>query len=398
MLELFYNRVSTQGEGFGYAFALVACAIIASLLEHRGLYLSGRMKVQTVNGLRGLIFRKALRLREFQVPQSSVTKSGGSQSLVGLSQWVSIVSTDIPAVGEYLNVFCPLWLGIIETIVCVGLMAYIVDYAVFAGVLIVGLLVFVANALAVATGDKAKAIGGAGGQRTQLLGQLLSVIRAVKFYAWEKAFLDKLKGKRTAEESHLHDFHFYKTVSFVVAVIAPIFLGVVVMLVFSSYRFITLSTAFPALVLLGILRNVLWNVPVYLSAYLDAMVAAKRIRVFLEAPEVGPWTSAVIASSISSSVAQEAVRVDHQQKSRFQRINVDPSLPSGTIAVRSGHFSWSQHAPAAPVASSSDTGYFALNDIDLMCVPGSLTAVVGSVGSGNCVFDAVFDWMSVRSM
>jgi ABC-type multidrug transport system ATPase subunit len=134
------------------------------------------------------------------------------------------------------------------------------------------------------------------------------------------------------------------------------------------------------------LRNVLWNVPVYLSAYLDAMVAAKRIRIFLEAPEVGPVTyssSAVLASASSNVDVQETVRVDDHQKSCFQRINLDPSLPIGAIVVSSGHFSWSQNAPTVPVVSAPDSGYFALSDINLKCAPGSLTAVVGSVGSGK---------------
>jgi hypothetical protein len=47
-----------------------------------------------------------------------------------------------------------MWLGIFETILCVGLMAYIVDYAVISGLVIVIALVFVAQWLAITTGQK----------------------------------------------------------------------------------------------------------------------------------------------------------------------------------------------------------------------------------------------------
>jgi ABC-type multidrug transport system fused ATPase/permease subunit len=250
ILELYFKAGYSQGAGYGFVAALVASTVVASLLEHQGLYHSGRLKVATSIGLRGLIYQKALRLREFQVPQQGASSDPAKAAApLGLSQWVSVVAADAPAVAEYLNVICPMWLGIFETAACIGLMAVIVDYAVIAGFVVVLLLVFVSNALATRIGQKAKAIGAAGGQRTQLLGQLLGIIRAVKFYAWEAEFIGALLKKREVEQTQLAAFHGIKTLSFVVAVIAPVFLGVVVMLIYSAYSFITLSVAFPAIVL-----------------------------------------------------------------------------------------------------------------------------------------------------
>ena len=46
--------------------------------------------------------------------------------------------------------------------------------------------------------------------------------------SWENEFLSKLQQKRELEQAELIGFHFIKTLSFVVAVIAPVFLGVAV--------------------------------------------------------------------------------------------------------------------------------------------------------------------------
>jgi ABC-type multidrug transport system fused ATPase/permease subunit len=266
ILELYFKADYSQGAGYGFVAGLVASAVLASLLEHQGLYHSGRLKVSTTIGLRGLIYQKALRLAEFQVPQQGALSDTSKAAPLGLSQWASVVASDAPAVAEYLNVICPMWLGIFETAVCIALMAVIVNYAVFAGFVSVLLLVVVSNELAKRIGQKAKAIGAAGGQRTQLLGQLLGIIRAVKFYAWEAEFIEALLGKRAVEQAELKAFHQIKTLSFVVAVIAPMFLGVAVMLIYSAYSFITLSVAFPAIVLvrLPLLRLLLLRIPLIL--------------------------------------------------------------------------------------------------------------------------------------
>ena len=145
-----------------------------------------------------------------------------------------------------------------------------------------------------------------------------------------------------------------------------------VILIFSAYSFITLSVAFPALVLLGILRNVLWNMPLYLSAYLDAGVAAKRIRQFLDAPEV---ESTVAAAPVHrAGQALEQIRLDIHMATEFAAVSIDRSLPIGMIRIANSNFSWSG-------AESSDA--FSLTDISLECAKGQLTAVVGQVGSGK---------------
>ncbi len=51
ILELFYNKASSVGAGYYYCAGLVACTIITSVFEHQGLYHSGRLKLQTINGI-----------------------------------------------------------------------------------------------------------------------------------------------------------------------------------------------------------------------------------------------------------------------------------------------------------------------------------------------------------
>jgi ABC-type multidrug transport system fused ATPase/permease subunit len=142
------------------------------------------------------------------------------------------------------------------------------------------------------------------------------------------------------------------------------------------FRLLVFFSVILLLCQLGILRNVLWNMPLYLSVYLDAGVAAKRIRTFLEAPEVELFPPAVtVPAATQAGVALERVRIDTVADTLFSAISTDRSLPLGTIRLENAHFTWG--------SPSSDAGGFALSNLSFECKPGQLTAVVGSVGSGK---------------
>jgi ABC-type multidrug transport system fused ATPase/permease subunit len=419
MGDFFGDSNSPLFRGYIYVAGIVVSSILTSFFEKNVLYQANRLKIKAMNGLRGLLYKKALKLRESKLrklvakdkdaPGNATANSANTAANAkvdggGLSQWVSVISADAPSVAEYINVFMPLWMGIFEICLAIAFMIYILDYAALAGVVIVFTLGYVTQTLSRWTGAAGFAIGKEQGKRTQLLGQLLSIIRAVKFYAWENEFLKKLYAQREAEQVHLSTFHLYKTVNWVIAVAGPLAIGIAVMLIRNAYAPLTLAVTFPALVLLGILRNIIWNFPVLVNAYLDAELAAGRINNFLALPEV-PRKQAnanqddkekenfkEVCSQVSG-VGGGVAKINEED----ERENVDTTLPLGTIIMEHGNFGWTVQetdkskpvpAPADASATSSvpadkPTHAFSLFDISFRCSPGSLTAIVGNVGSGK---------------
>jgi len=96
----------------------------------------------------------------------------------------------------------------------------------------------------------------------------------------------------------------------------PTMVTVVVFLV-NFYQFGTLDVAavFPTLILLGMLRSVLYNLPQYQARFVSARISMKRLESYLQQREIPSTT------------------------------NYDTSIPTGSVRVTNGVFDWSGEVP-----------------------------------------------------
>ena len=107
---------------------------------------------------------------------------------------------------------------------------------------------------------------------------------------------------------------------------------------------LTTANAFTALALFTVLRFPMGFLPSVILAVVNVLVALKRIAAFLASSEVGS--------------NQEWFSTD---------------VPAGHVKITDGSFQWSEE----------DSRGMTLRGINLECAPGSMTMVVGAVGSGK---------------
>jgi len=145
--------------------------------------------------------------------------------------------------------------------------------------------------------------------RLKLVNEILSGIRIVKFYAWEKPFIGKVGEIRAEELKHMMTAGYAWTyVGFLIASI-PVTLPIVVFYSYVSFgRSLDYVTAFTTLLLLNQLTGPIIAFPACLNGVVYAAASTARITRFLSLPVPEPYvTSAATSASAGEFKAEDVV-------------------------------------------------------------------------------------------
>ncbi|KAJ1552244.1 Multidrug resistance-associated protein 1, partial [Cladochytrium tenue] len=200
--------------------------------------------------------------------------------------------------------------------------------SIFAGVAVMMLAVPVNAAIAVRSRALNKVQMGNKDSRTKLMDEVLSGIKIIKLYAWERPFLKKVNNIRDKELGTLKKMGYLNAVS-------------------------TYALFFVSLALFNLLQFPLSVFPNVISSLIEATVSIKRIKDFLLNEEMD-----------SSSVKRESGAL-------MAALPLD-GRPIERLVMKNGTFSWSKSA-------SSPT----LTNVTLTVTDNQLTGVVGTVGAGK---------------
>ncbi|KAI9357777.1 phosphatidyl serine synthase-domain-containing protein [Pilaira anomala] len=182
-------------------------------------------------------------------------------------------------------------------------------------------------------------------QRIRLMDELLSAIRIIKFFAWEKQFRARVMEARDTElklvRARLYMFMWMGNVWFLI----PVLIMVSVFYAYTRESILTASSAFTALALFNNFKTILDELPLITSFILQANVSLSRVNRFLE---------------------EEEVKLP------------EPDLGSGTQIgfIQNASFSW--HKPSTETKVLSH-----LKDLNLSFPWRQLSIICGPTGSGK---------------
>lgn len=217
-----------------------------------------------------------------------------------------------------------------------------VGWATFVGLVVMASLGPIAGRLSRVIGKLQRERVGWTDKRVGLVNEVITGMRVIKFYAWEASFIERIQEYRNKEGTILKKLSVTFGLFSMLLFTGPVFVAVSC---FSSYALAgnTLSTAdaYSALAFFTILRAPLSFLPMFVTNAINAVVGLKRIQGFLLKPEIEERTK-------------------------------DEDVPVGVVEVRDGKFKWDTR-------SEEPT----LRDVSFRAIPGTLTMVVGSVGSGK---------------
>uniref|UniRef100_A0A8C6P188 ABC-type glutathione-S-conjugate transporter n=1 Tax=Nothobranchius furzeri TaxID=105023 RepID=A0A8C6P188_NOTFU len=306
-------------KGYFYATLMFLLSCLQSLFNHQYMYTCFTVGMRVKTAVMGLVYRKVgLKMKKATVSSARRTCTVG--------EIVNLVSADTQKLMDFVVYFNAVWLAPIEIALCLFFLWQHLGPSALAGIATV-ILIFPLNGFIAKKRSKLQEIqmkfmDG----RIRLMNEILNGIKILKFYAWEKAFLEQVLGYREKELKALKKSQILYSIS-----IAS----------FNSSSFLVRT-----LLVLGLdWENVLDAQKVFVSMAIINILKTPLSQL--------PFAIISIAGFV-----------------HFRLFSL-PCLEGEDVIVDNGTFSWAAEGPPC------------LKRINVRVPRGSLVAVVGHVGSGK---------------
>uniref|UniRef100_A0A674E9K4 ABC-type glutathione-S-conjugate transporter n=1 Tax=Salmo trutta TaxID=8032 RepID=A0A674E9K4_SALTR len=317
-------------KGYFYATLMFLLSCLQSLFNHQYMYTCFTVGMRVKTAVMGLVYRKSLVI------------NSASRRTCTVGEIVNLVSADTQKLMDFVVYFNAVWLAPIEIALCLFFLWQHLGPSALAGIATV-ILIFPLNGFIAKKRSKLQVQMKFMDGRIKLMNEILNGIKILKFYAWEKAFLEQVLGYREKELKALKKSQILYSISIAsfnssTFLIAFAMFGVYVLI--DDKNVLDAQKVFVSMALINILKTPLSQLPFAMSTTMQAIVSLKRLGKYL---------------------CSEELKDD----------NVAKAPLSTGVLIDNGTFSWTKEGPPC------------LKRINV-CVPqGSLVAVVGHVGSGK---------------
>lgn len=371
---------------------------VIALLQTRHQVIMSHCAIFVRTAVSTMLYRKSLR----------VSAAGRAKTSTG--QIVNLMSNDTAQLQRFLQFVGMTVVAPVQIIIALVLIYLQVGNATWVGV---GFMIFLIPINIVVFGTVSKMrvrVLKFSDLRVKMMNEILSGIRIIKFYAWEKPFGKEIYKLRHEELKALTRLSYVSAVGFsLILLSAPIIQPI---LVFATYvniqsKPLDAATAFTTVALFNIMRFPFAFMPMGLLQYIQSKISLRRLERFLALPELDEYVSEPpenekdvckdqgsisIRNGSFSWVDPDAPEIrpvqDESKKPRKKRRNTAPKTADASdedsIPINN-----TQHSIAQSIATSADEEGIpkgpgiTLQDITCTIEPGSLVAVVGPVGSGK---------------
>uniref|UniRef100_A0A8C8K4S6 ABC-type glutathione-S-conjugate transporter n=1 Tax=Oncorhynchus tshawytscha TaxID=74940 RepID=A0A8C8K4S6_ONCTS len=322
-------------KGYFYATLMFLLSCLQSLFNHQYMYTCFTVGMRVKTAVMGLVYRKSLVI------------NSASRRTCTVGEIVNLVSADTQKLMDFVVYFNAVWLAPIEIALCLFFLWQHLGPSALAGIATV-ILIFPLNGFIAKKRSKLQVQMKFMDGRIKLMNEILNGIKILKFYAWEKAFLEQVLGYREKELKALKKSQILYSISIAsfnssTFLIAFAMFGVYVLI--DDKNVLDAQKVFVSMALINILKTPLSQLPFAMSTTMQAIVSLKRLGKYL---------------------CSEELKDDNVAKAPL-------STGKNTYwcHVYNGMFSWTKEGPPC------------LKRINVRVPQGSLVAVVGHVGSGK---------------
>ncbi len=317
--------------GIGLAFAMISAALLQSFCLNMYYLYVYRVGMRIRSAVISLIYEKSFRLS---------TEARQKQTVGEIVNYQALDAQRLLDLVPFLN---SMWSAPLQVAVTMYLLWSLVGVAMFAGLSLTLIMVFMSVFVAKKSGAVEKQLMQQKDKRSNLMNEILMGIRVIKMFAWEKSYGEKIEQIRNLELKKLAKASYLRAVTASLWASTPILVGMVTFITYALLgNTLTPSTTFPALALFVTLRFPLNMLPQVAQGLIEARTSLKRLEAFLLAPEIDP-------DAVDSS----------------PQVDESPS-----IVVENASLSWGSNEPM-------------LHELNFAVHRGGLTAIVGAVGTGK---------------
>lgn len=384
--------------------------MFGSLFSNQFMYHGMMVGGQARAGLIGLIFSKSLRI-------SGRARAGGTSSRNNTSDaeatteqkkrdkkdkkgegagWsngrvVNLMGTDSYRVDQAASWFHLLWTSAFQIILTLILLLVNLSYSALAGFALLILGVPVLSWVVKVLAARRRAMNQVTDKRVSLTQEIFLGVRFVKFFGWEKSFLQRLESLRNKEIGAIRFLLGVRVGINAVGMSLPVFAS---MLAFITYSLtdnrLDPASIFSSLALFNALRLPLNLLPVVIAQTIDAWVSIQRMQEYLLAEEIKD--EIVIEDNPNYAIEVSNADFTWERVQAEEKHDLDKTKGELKEEKRQRKQDKKDEAArerdgepgAGDTSSTTTTGKpFSLKDINLHVGHQELIAIVGSVGSGK---------------
>ncbi|KAK0755687.1 hypothetical protein N5P37_011766 [Trichoderma harzianum] len=289
--QLSHTTPPVVGQGIGLVVGVTIMQLLQSTCTSHYIYRGMLIGGQTRSVLVGLIYEKSMvisgRARAGGSKEAQMHKAGEKEDEKNGAGWsngriTSLMSVDTSRVEQPLTSFHMIWTSPITCLITLALLIVNLSYSALAGF---GLLVISVPLLTRAMRNllhRRHAINMITDKRVSLTQEILQSIRFVKYFGWEKAFVDRLEEIRSREISSIQTLLAIRDSINAVSMSMPIFASMLSFITFSlTHSNLAPAEVFSSLALFNSLRMPLNLLPQILGQTIDAWSSLQRIQHFL---------------------------------------------------------------------------------------------------------------------
>ncbi|KAJ8323624.1 hypothetical protein QVD99_007208 [Batrachochytrium dendrobatidis] len=333
LLKLMLVFLTTRGimlNGHMYALALFLSSFFSSIAIHQQYAECNRVGIKIRAAITGMVYRKSLRV---------------SRLKGGAGEVINILSTDVTRINDAVVNFHFLWAAFVEVVLILGISFSEIGVSALPALAWVLILLPIQVYLGKLTNDYNRDQTSATTERVHLMSEILTAIKLIKFYAWEKPFTEKISEIRQREMELIYNGLIVKTVNFAVVFAVPVLVALTCLSTYvGTGNRLTASVSFTVLSVFNTLRYPFFMLPMAVKSTAGALTAFGRLETFFHLEEVEELK--VIPAPADCDLAL------HISKSNFKWDGAEGDDPS-------------------------------LRDVSLAIKKGSRVAIVGDVGSGK---------------
>ncbi|CAK9437436.1 uncharacterized protein LODBEIA_P18140 [Lodderomyces beijingensis] len=348
-------------QGLLICFAMFVNLIVQTSLNNKYMLKNLENGLDVRSSLISLMYQKSLVL-------SSEAKLKTSSGDI-----INLMSVDINRIQSMLQNLSILVLAPFDIILCLVSLWPLLGKSTLAGVTVMAVLIPVNAVLVRYSRRLNKKQMKLKDARTRIINEILTSIKSIKLYAWEKPMLGKLNEARNDKE--LKNMVYIRLVSVAsnfVWYIIPILVSLLSFGCFALTQDIPLTPdiVFPALSLLNLLSSPLYELPAVITSVIEAQVAIDRVCDFLKCEELDESFFRRLPRTSNVSVGKVVVEVKNASFYWTRKSYLDEEQQQ-------------QSSSSQNIEAGEGDKFHALRNVNFSVNKGDLACVVGKVGSGK---------------
>uniref|UniRef100_A0A5F9CTH3 Multidrug resistance-associated protein 4 n=1 Tax=Oryctolagus cuniculus TaxID=9986 RepID=A0A5F9CTH3_RABIT len=317
---------------YGYASVLTACTLFLAILHHLYFYHVQCAGMRLRVAMCHMIYRKALRLSNMAMGKTTT------------GQIVNLLSNDVNKFDQVTIFLHFLWAGPLQAVAVTALLWMEIGVSCLAGMAVLLILLPLQSCIGKLFSSLRSKTAAFTDARIRTMNEVITGIRIIKMYAWEKSFAELIASLRRKEISKILSSSYLRGMNLASFFVAS---KIIVFVTFTVYvllgNVITASRVFVAVTLYGAVRlTVTLFFPAAIERVSESIVSIRRIKDFLLLDEI---------SQRSTQLTSDGKTIVHVQDftASWDKASDTPTLQGLSFTVR----------------------------------PGELLAVVGPVGAGK---------------